>query len=409
MLFPLPMYPYQEYGASIEAGYICPVCQSGRLEAEEPDNPESSSLVCQNCAGKFTDGWRRHYWGTQPPLALQGTPITRLGGFYESIQSWSHPPTMPESELSRPRTTVADFVIDIDREHLWQAQEAARKIYDYLDAFAPGQIRVYYSGSKGFHIVVPYQTIGAKASATLLQREYKFMAVLIARKTGVIPDYKIYSPGRLLRVVDSWHPKTGRYKVELDESEIEEAELHCIAPRGMSINTTSAKFSEDMHELYLMAEEMAAEQDENVINPVLKPEVFAGKTLRGEPPCVESVLENGLPGKGTRHSMYFMLARYWLSSGLAAEVRGGFSGNTLVDGALLRGRQYAAQNDPHTSTPQSARIKDMEQTIKHVYQNDIKFSCAAPRSIGLCSPSCPIRQAEDSPFLQMFKLHQPYT
>lgn len=408
MLFPLPLYPFQEYAAALEAGYICPVCRAGRLEAEEPENPESEKLVCSSCSGVFRNGWRRHYWSKTPPTNLYGTPVERLGGFYETIQSYKTQPSLPQNDAEKLSSAIADFVIDIDREALWEAQRDAKAVYDYLDAFAPGQVRVYYSGSKGFHIIVPFQTIGAKPSSTLVEREYKQLAVLVARKTGVMPDYKIYSPSRMLRVRDSWHPKTGRYKVELNPEEIDEAEMYSVAPRGV-INTTPPRYSEEMHELYLMAEEAAREQDEYTYTPRMDRAMFTqGGFASGEPPCIETLLEEGLPYEGTRHSVYFMMARYWLSSGLPLEVRGGYTGHTLVDGALLRGRQYAAQTDDNTKTPQSQRIKDMEQVVRHVYANDVKFTCAGPRSIGICDPRCPIRQLEDHPTMQLMKFHQPF-
>lgn len=403
MLFPLSLFPYKEYASALEAGYICPVCRSGRLEAT--DEPDQNKLICLSCSGVFRDGWRRHYWSDTPPTSLYGTPVNRLGGFYSAIQSYSSPPRLPASSHDKPQNTIADFVIDIDRENLWEAQRDANTLYEYLSAFVPGQVRVYYSGSKGFHIIVPFQAIGAKPSPTLVQREYKHLAILIARKTGVIPDYKIYSPSRMLRVVDSWHPKTGRYKVELSPDEIYEAEMYSVAPRGV-INNTPPSFSEDMHELYLMAVEEAEGQDENTYSPKLDRSVFT--ETKGEPPCIETVIEDGLPYEGTRHSVYFLLARYWLSSGLPLEVRGGFTGNTLVDGAILRGRQYATLNEDNTKTPVSQRIKDMEQVIKHVYGNDIKFSCSGPRSIGICDPKCPIRRIEDHPTMQLMKFHQPF-
>lgn len=390
MIEHLPTYTIHEYASAIEEGYFCPACREARLV----DVPESTEVSCPHCGAVFASGWRRHVWGSTPPKALRGTPVSRLGSLFETIQAYAAAPRLSETVDETPLGHLADFVIDIDRESLVQASIDAEKVYAYLDALAPGQVRVYFSGSKGFHVIVPWQTLGAVPSSTLNQREYRFLAASVARATGVMPDYKLYSPGRMLRMPDTWHPKSGQYKVEVLGHEIEQAALLAVGPRGV-LNATRPTLSPGMHDLYLLARERSEETERLTIRPR-----FDVPAFKDAPPCVQTVLRDGLPYKGSRHAVYLMLARYWLSAGMSPEDRGGFTGNKLTGGALLKGREYAIHDDPNTDTPQSVRVRDMEDTVKYVYRNEMRFSCSSPKSIGLCREECPLRIAEQYPATQ---------
>ena len=396
MIKHLPSFLYHEYGAAVEEGYFCPSCRSERLIVDVPhEHPEQDELKCPACGALYRSGWRRHVWGTELPAALKGTPVERLGGVFETIQAFAVPPRLAETVTEEPLSYLADFVIDIDREDVGEAQRAALAIWSYLDNLAPGQVRVYFSGSKGFHLIVPWQTVGAVPSPTLNHREYRQMATLVARATGVMPDLKIYSPSRMLRMPDSWHPKSGLYKVEVHPDEIEGAVMHAYGPRGR-INTSEPAFSQAMNELFRQACEKAESMDKFKVTPV-----FNTETFQSAPPCVSTIMQHGLPYKGTRHAVYLMMARYWYSSGLPLELFGGYNSKNLTGGALMLAREFAQRPDPNSNTPVNVRMREIEDTVRYVYQNSMKFSCNSPKSIGICSAECALIQIERVPFAEL--------
>lgn len=394
MLFPSPSFPVKEYGAALEEGYICPACRQDRLGMVE----ESQRLVCPACGGVFRQGWRRHTYAREAPTTLHGSPVRALGGFYETIQNYVVEPVIGLPADSTDQVPhVGDFVIDIDRETLGEAQEAVRKVHGFLDHVAPGQARLYYSGSKGFHVVLPYQTLGASPSATLCSREYRQLAGIVHRATGVEPDYKIYSPSRMLRMPDSWHPKTGLYKVELDPSEIDECQWLAQEPRGV-VNTAPPELAEAAHLLYLEAVEAVEEQDRALGE--MTPQFDFNPGGSGVPPCVTWIQQHGLPGRSTRHAVYMIMARYWKSSGVPLESYNSF--NSLDQScALSRARDFAVTHQAHTSTPQSVRVRDMEACVRYVYGQPGGFKCQHVQAIGLCQDHCSVKQISSHPLFHL--------
>jgi hypothetical protein len=69
---------------------------------------------------------------------------------------------------------------------------------------------VYFSGSKGFHILAELSP--ACAPATIVPATCKRMALMIAAKAGVRIDTGCFDHQRLVRLPNSRHPVTGLYK-----------------------------------------------------------------------------------------------------------------------------------------------------------------------------------------------------
>ncbi|GAA5500393.1 hypothetical protein Dxin01_00114 [Deinococcus xinjiangensis] len=389
MIERLPSYPVHEYGSATEAGWYCPICRTGRLVIAVPHpDPEPDELACPECASVFLSGWRRNVWAEQPPATLRGTPVSKLGSFFESIQAYMVPPRLAETALEEPLGYLADFVVDIDRADPEVSRADAKTVYEYLDDLAPGQVRLYFSGGKGYHLVLPWQALGSVPSSTLNEREYRQLASLISRETGVMPDYKIYSPARMLRMPDSWHPKTGLYKVEITIEELPDAEYHAGMPRG-PVNLTPPSFSPAAAQLFERACVRAKEMQKFDSEPTFKYESFGG----AEPPCIARVLKSGLPYQGSRHAMYLMLARYWKSAGIP------------IEQARTRGREFAEREDQHANTPKALRVRDMLEVVRYIYAGASGFSCVGPKSVGLCHPSCQIRKIEEYPLAQMMVMN----
>lgn len=388
MLFPSPLYGVREYSAALEAGWLCPACKRGRL-ADVP----GERLRCPDCGAGFAAGWRRHTYAEAQPASIKGVSLSRAGGLFESIQTWIIPPRMPTSQQvgSEDLPHLADFVLDLDREDLEHAKRDAAALHAWLDARAPGQTRLYYSGAKGFHLILPWQAVGAIPGPDLLTGEYRQLAVLIHRATGVLPDYKIYSAGRPLRMPDTWHPKTGRYKVEITPAEIGHAETLATAPRG-ELNRAAPVLSPDLNALYLQAREAAERGREFLAESSVRLERSQFPASGGAPPCVQGLLEDGLPYKGSRHEVYLLLARYWRSASVP------------IHEAHKEGKAFALREDPHTDTPAAVRVRDMRECIDYIYARGWGWRCESAQSVGLCRDECPLRQVHLHPVAHLLGL-----
>lgn len=130
-----------------------------------------------------------------------------------------------------PIPHVAPLYFDIDCDgDLDRALAWARALVEYFtgDLKLPGKaVRVWFSGSKGAHVLVDPIALGIEPSATLTG-DMKIVATQLTTHLaacGAIDrppalDASVYSMPRMLRVPDQLHPRSGLYKVELSHDEL---------------------------------------------------------------------------------------------------------------------------------------------------------------------------------------------
>jgi hypothetical protein len=106
----------------------------------------------------------------------------------------------------------ADFLwFDIDETDLADAQEAALVLVLQLVGFWQVEredLRLYFSGSKGFHVGIPSASFGAQPSEAF-PKILSTMARRIAAQAGVTIDLSLYQPTRLLRLPSTINQKSG--------------------------------------------------------------------------------------------------------------------------------------------------------------------------------------------------------
>src|SRR5690606_12219063 len=101
--------------------------------------------------------------------------------------------------------------------------DAVKLITFFTDKFSmtEDEVRVYFSGSKGFHIIVNPIVLGIQPHKQL-HRIFKFVANSLETQLGLqsLDTSSIYGHGRMLRLVNSIHFKSGLFKVELSYEEL---------------------------------------------------------------------------------------------------------------------------------------------------------------------------------------------
>jgi hypothetical protein len=100
-------------------------------------------------------------------------------------------------------------------------QDAVKVVRFFLDAgLAQIQVRVWFSGKKGFHLTVDPFALGAQPHPEL-HLHYKQLALFLVEHLGLTTaDLKIYTCRRMWRLADSIHGGTGLYSVEVSFSEL---------------------------------------------------------------------------------------------------------------------------------------------------------------------------------------------
>jgi hypothetical protein len=115
------------------------------------------------------------------------------------------------------------LVFDIDvADDILEALTQARRLAAWLvDRFKlePDDLMFFYSGSKGFHVLLPSSLWDGQPAASFHEYARRF-AEKLAINADVKIDSGIYARVNLLRAPNSRHRKTGRYKVQLRYDEL---------------------------------------------------------------------------------------------------------------------------------------------------------------------------------------------
>ena len=209
---------------------------------------------------------------------------------------------------------------DVDRDgNLHAAILAARGLVAYLlDRFEvrPDQVRYFFSGSKGFHILLPSVLFGDVEPSPLLPAIWKSMALATATEAGVEVDRKVYDVNRLFRLPDTRH--TSRlWKVELTWDELlnlgsEEIRALAKAPRGSLFKPHDLEPIDALAEFYSAH---AAAIEREAVRPRTGPLRVGGSGAASE---LAAALSVGFT-KGQRHALVLAFAGYAAKRNLPRE------------------------------------------------------------------------------------------
>lgn len=165
-------------------------------------------------------------------------------------------------------TVYADFLpIDIDNEDLEKAHNNTKNLLNMLlnnYEVDLEQVKIYFSGAKGFHILLPADMFGVYPDYYIPQA----FKVIAKKITGEIEiDSAIYDRVRLFRFSNTINSTTGLYKVALAPAEvlhksIEEIKLLAEKPRHINGHYRAEK-NEYLAELFRSAMREVKKPKEN--------------------------------------------------------------------------------------------------------------------------------------------------
>jgi len=171
-----------------------------------------------------------------------------------------------QSHYAANRQSVAGFagpcwcrwlILDIDRADLVEALADARRLVSFIQQRYPetdGNVPVYFSGNKGFHVLV--ELANNPPPAVGFQHIAKTLAEAIAARAGVRIDSNIFDANHIIRLPNTRHPKTGLFKRRIDadalfQLDIDGIRKHATHPCGDGIpiaRTASEQLETDWHE-----------------------------------------------------------------------------------------------------------------------------------------------------------------
>lgn len=286
------------------------------------------------------------------------------------------------------KTQGEDFIsplyFDLDyKDDPAVSQADAIKLIDFFMtelAVQPSDIWVYFSGSKGFHILISSVAVGIEPN-NYLHKVFKHMAgYLIHRLDLRALDLAVYTAPRMLRLANSVHAATNKYKIELSIEELKTMTLEQIkevanAPRKNAAftreeRTENASVRPRLQEFYHNKRD---EQQQAAATASARYEKEKYRFSRDSlPACVEDILTNGWKKEGDRNQATIQLACYFKDAGYTK------------DEALSKLEAWVTSHTSAKSKYQvQQRVANTRSVVDSVFcqDNEYKFGCAFIRSL----------------------------
>ena len=245
------------------------------------------------------------------------------------------------------------------------------------------EIEIYFSGAKGFHIIVPPDVLGIEPS-TNLNEIYKSWANYLYNTYDIKSiDLRIYDRKRLLRLPGSINSKTGLYKTKLTSDMLRKMSAEEVFRLAANpLNNT--RYERSIHinrkaaiNFYIKSQNFYKRKKDGESAP--KPFILP-KEKKELLPCVKHILESGIE-KGNRNNTLSILS--------SALIQSGFSLEETLDAM----HTWNELNEP----PLAAR--EIEATTRSSYSMALggrHYGCSAMQEYGFCVDSdCSVREGRE--------------
>jgi hypothetical protein len=242
-------------------------------------------------------------------------------------------------------------------------------------AINPEDVRVYFSGKKGFHVLVNPEVLGVEPH-TELNLIFKFIALYLLQRLKLEAlDYgSIYSSRRMLRLLGSIHQGSRLFKISLTHEELQLPvnEIRALAktPRGELYPEWSNQLNDASHDWFLKKKQEWEDAEKAKASQVIVKDKLLTE-MDSYPLCVQDILDNGIKKSGDRNKATMALAGYFKDIGTPIKETEGI----LVEWALKL-------SDDLTSANGNVRKLSTLTAVRTIYEDDkYHFACPFIRSL----------------------------
>ncbi len=279
--------------------------------------------------------------------------------FHCSEELWKDPlkivTGMSESDSNELRSGW-DFLIDIDSKYIDYSKILAKQIIQILEFHGIKNIGIKFSGSKGFHLIVPWKAfpkeINGVKTTDMFPQWARILSQYITEKTKpqliteltkittgskyvkdteaskeVMPDIILVSPRHLFRMPYSLHEKTALASIVLTKEELENFQPKDADPMNAKVrnffpDSREGEASELLREAldwYRENKISSGQQDEEKITgkyAEFKPVNIPNLNESIFPPSIKKILEGVSDGK---KRALFVLINFFRSVGMDKE------------------------------------------------------------------------------------------
>lgn len=199
--------------------------------------------------------WGRKTPEGQPrdPIFLEwGTEVERFREKHNNVGIYTSVCRFNDKSVDAPRVSSLYFDFDSE-ESLQYALDDAKQIYEYITKYVPKEdVRIYFTGSKGFHIEAEAATLGIDPGFNL-HEVFGFIGETLKEEMELDSlDMKVYDDRRMWRLPGSLHQKTGLYKQALPPKALHSTphKIKRYATEYHDLPTSDPEFSVRANEWY---------------------------------------------------------------------------------------------------------------------------------------------------------------
>lgn len=174
--------------------------------------------------------------------------------------------------------------------------------------------RIYFSGKKGFHLIIPWQYLGIQPDDKL-DEFFRWLAEDLKEETpNKTVDMVVYERRRLFRLEHSIHQRTGLYKIPLQYHELVNLsikEIEALATENRVLQYERPHFIADANKQY----KRYVEEYKEFLTFQKKTRPKTPTYTKGVvPEPVQELIDQG-PAKGIRNESAAALTSFWNNQG----------------------------------------------------------------------------------------------
>lgn len=289
---------------------------------------------------RYFEGFGRRPDSLQYPTDVLSLARKGATSFHCSEELWKNPLSLStglsEKELNEIRIGW-DLLIDIDSKYFDYSKILAELIIEVLNFHEIKNIGIKFSGSKGFHLIIPWkafpESINGVKTLDMFPQYPRIITKYITHLTNrkliekvsaltktnqyvkdfqaskeVLPDIILVSPRHLFRMPYSLHEKTSLVSVVINPNKIKDFQLKDADPLKIEIKNFTPKSKEgEATELLMQALDWYKENnpEEEKKNIEFKPIYITDRSEKNFPPCVKKILEGVQDGK--KRSLFVLI------------------------------------------------------------------------------------------------------
>ena len=293
------------------------------------------------------------------------------------------------SEHKDGQPMLMGLTIDLDNDDLEKVLKEARALRDYFYdewGLKTEEVRIYYSGNRSVHIEIQPETLGIHPNEKLyLYIKEVLRAIADELELGCV-DLSIYAKRHLFRCAGTKHSKTGRYKVEIDPSELN-------LPAGDLQKLGDTNRGSLYQDLELSENAVASQRFKGLFETAQKSideATYRGSSIESismlkgmekYPPCIQDLLDNGIIRSGTRNRATLTLACFLKDNG-----------KTKDETIEILTQWVKAIPAGLTYTDEKTRVEQTVALVNYIFSEagrDYRFACQFILSLG--DKSFPVR------------------